>query len=137
MHILCNSFLRRYTHLYYLYNDSFYWVSDANGKVVFMLSADRYSGVSFYSNGSEILAFASVKDGGASDIYSISTGRKLFTVNGNVCGTHANKSIIVSAVKNNETYYGVYDFDGRLVLPTEYSWDYLYTKGYVGTPNAW
>lgn len=125
------------SNLYYLYNDSFYWVSDANGKVVFMLPAERYGGVSFYSNGSEILAFASMKGGNSSDIYSISSGRKLFTVNGNVCGTYANKNIIVSAVKNDATYYGVYSFDGKPVLSTEYSWDYLYTKGYVGTPNAW
>ena len=96
------------SNLYYLYNDSFYWVSDANGKVVFMLPAERYGGVSFYSNGSEILAFASMKGGNSSDIYSISSGRKLFTVNGNVCGTYANKNIIVSAVKNGATYYGVY-----------------------------
>ncbi len=34
---------------YHSYNDSFYWVSDANGKVVFMLPAERYGGVSFYS----------------------------------------------------------------------------------------
>lgn len=123
--------------LYYLYNDYYFWIENGARDVKFKLSSDRYSGLNFYSNGKEILVFASLKSGSASDIYSIESGKKLFTVSAHVYGTYADKSIIVSKQAEDKTLFGVYNFEGKMILPIEYTWDYLYTNGYVGTQNAW
>lgn len=123
--------------IYYLYNDYFFWIENGEGEVKFKLSSDRYTGLNFYSNGEEILVFATLKNGTSTDAYSIASGKKLFNIPAHVYGTYADKRIIVSKQTDGKTLFGVYNFDGKQVLPIEYNWDYLYSNGYVGTQNAW
>jgi len=123
--------------IYYVYNDYFFWIENGTGEVKFKLSSERYNGLNFYSNGKEILIFASAKNNASTDVYSTSNGKKLFSIPAQVYGTYADKRIIVSKQIDGNTLFGIYDFDGRAVLPIEYTWDYLYSNGYVGTPNAW
>lgn len=121
---------------YYLYNDNFFWIENAEGEVKFKLSSDRYSGMNFYSDGNEIVIFALLKDNELTDAYSIESGKKLFTIPARVYGAYVNKRIIVSKQTGDSTLFGVYDFEGNLVLPIEYTWDYLYSKGYVLTKGV-
>lgn len=121
---------------YYLYNDYFFWIENAEGEVQFKLSAERYGGLNFYSDGSEIIVFALVKDSETTDAYSIESGRKLFTIPAKVYGSYVDNRIIVSKQTGDNTLFGVYDFEGNPVLLIEYTWDYLYSKGYVLTKDA-
>lgn len=123
--------------IYYVYNSYFLWIENGEGEVDFKLSSERYTGLNFYSNGEEILVFATLINSESTDVYSIVSGKKLFTIPAHVYGTYADKRIIVSKQTGDNIVFGVYNFDGKLVVPIEYTWDYLYSNGYVGTENAW
>ncbi|MCD8037249.1 MAG: S-layer homology domain-containing protein [Clostridiales bacterium] len=116
---------------YYISNAYYRWVEDENGNVVFKVSAEKYSGISFYSNGEKLLAFA-VADG-TTDVYDIESGKKLFTIDGTVAGTNSDKYII--AQNTDGTFFGVYDFEGNMILPIESSWEELYNGKYVTTQS--
>ena len=110
---------------YYMSNAYFRGVEDDKGRVIFKLPASQYTDVNFYSNGEKVLAFAAAD--GYTDIYDIENGRKLFTIPGLVTGTTSDKYIIAEA----GDVYGVYDFNGREILPIQHDWDYLYNEKYV------
>ena len=115
---------------YYVSNEYFRWVEDVNGKVIFKLSASKYSGLNFYSNGEKVVAFAAGEN--STDVYDIDNGKKLFTIPAVVAATSSNKYIIVCE-SEKDGIYGVYDFHGQMVLPIEYSWEDLYAGKYVSS----
>ncbi len=116
---------------YYISNAYYRWVEDENGKVVFKVSAEKYSGVNFYSNGEKLLAFAAADS--SADVYDIDSGKKLFSIDGIVVGTNSDRYIIAS--NSDGTLFGVYDFKGNTILPIESSWEQLYNDKYVTTQS--
>lgn len=116
---------------YYKTNAYYRWVEDEKGNVVFKLSAEKYTGLNFYSDGSKILAFAAHSTG--TDVYDTDSGRKLFELPAVVIGTNSDKYIIVADAE--QTLYGVYDFKGNSIVPVEKDWSWLYSEKYVTTPE--
>ncbi len=112
---------------YYVSNEYYRWIEDENKNVIFKLPASKYNDINFYSNGKKALAFA-VTDN-TTDAYDIESGRKLFSIPALVVGTSSDKYIIAGV----NDLYGIYDFNGKELLPIQYDWDYLYSEKYVTT----
>lgn len=112
---------------YYKSNKYFRWVENEDKKVIFKLSASKYSDVNFYSDGKKALAFAAA--GKTTDVYEIESGKKLFSIPAQVVGTSSDKYIIAGS----DGLYGIYDFTGAEVLPVQYDWEYLYNEKFVTT----
>lgn len=121
--------------LFYQFNYRAVWIADQE-KVLFERSMrDHHNLMYFQKNGDWVIA--ALKKDLTTEFYSLLDGRLLFSVPYSI-HTITEQYIITYKVEYTAptvdaaaTAYGVYDFEGNMVLETKYSLDELREKGYL------
>lgn len=146
---------------YFIFNSMYLWVEDAERNVTLKLphfwetynyrTDYGYNGVRFFTHDGKLIAAAFGKEAPSetehyTSFFDADTGEKLFSLENaagyagdfyalTIDGKHiiTEKTVPGAEVGTWRTYYGVYTFEGKVLMPTMYDWDALRNAGYVNT----
>ena len=122
---------------YFVFNQYYLWIKDDSG-VIFSLPYSKYEGLDWYKKDGNLIIVAITREF-KSEFYELSSGEKLFTIPYPVMKITDSRRYIISyqviypSANVDAAYelYGVYDFSGNEILPTEYDKSHLIENGYM------
>lgn len=122
---------------YFKFNNYYLWIEDQS-KVIFYLPMSKYEGLDWYKRDGKLIIVATTRDF-KTECFDLESKNLLFPIPFPIEKVQAGDQFLISYqvhysgsnVDSAYLLYGLYDFNGKEVLPTNYSLNYLIENGYI------